>query len=63
MGEPERIRGVEVSGNLFAVLGNAGIEIVDTEQKYRDEKLSERRGGDRSRHVFFSTLDETDTLL
>ena len=30
--------------DLFGVLGNAGIEVVDSEQKYREEKLLDRRG-------------------
>ena len=32
--------------DLFSVLGNAGIEVVDSEQKYREEKLLDRRGDD-----------------
>ena len=32
--------------DLFGVLGNAGIEVVDSEQKYREEKLLDRRGDD-----------------
>ena len=30
--------------DLFGVLGAAGIEVVDSEQKYRDDKLLNRRG-------------------
>ena len=29
--------------DLFSIFGNAGIEVVDTEQKYRDEKVLDRR--------------------
>ena len=32
--------------DLFGVLSAAGIEVVDSEQKYRDNKLLDRRGGE-----------------
>ena len=49
--------------DLFATLGNAGIEVVDSEQKYRDEKLLDRstdgREGARS-DLALSAIDKTN---
>ena len=41
---PAELTSSEELDDLFAALGNAGIEVVDSEQKYREEKLLDRRG-------------------
>ena len=41
---PADLTSPEELEDLFGVLGNAGIEVVDSEQKYREEKLLDRRG-------------------
>ena len=40
---PAELTSSEELDDLFAALGNAGIEVVDSEQKYREEKLLDRR--------------------
>ena len=40
---PAELTSSEELDDLFSVLGNAGIEVVDSERKYRDEKLLELR--------------------
>ena len=40
---PAELTSSEELDDLFSVLGNAGIEVVDSERKYRDEKLTELR--------------------
>ncbi len=49
--------------DLFSVLGGAGIEIVDSEQKYREGKLLDRRGDDSDENALDSravTVDKTN---
>ena len=41
---PADITSSEALDELFAAFGNAGIEVVDLEQKYREHKLLDRRG-------------------
>ena len=41
---PADITSSEALDELFATFGNAGIEVVDSEQKYREHKLLDRRG-------------------
>ena len=41
---PADITRSEALDELFAAFGNAGIEVVDSEQKYREHKLLDRRG-------------------
>ncbi len=41
---PAELTSSEELDELFAALGNAGVEVVDSEQKYREEKLLDRRG-------------------
>ncbi|MXY16689.1 MAG: RNA polymerase sigma factor RpoD [Acidobacteria bacterium] len=43
---PVELTSSEELDDLFSVLGNAGIEVVDSERKYRDEKLTELRSDD-----------------
>ena len=43
---PVELTSSEELDDLFGVLGNAGIEVVDSERKYRDGKLSEPRRDD-----------------
>ncbi|MCE2542657.1 MAG: RNA polymerase sigma factor RpoD [Acidobacteria bacterium] len=40
---PAELTSSEELDDLFSVLGNAGIEVVDSDRKYRDEKLHELR--------------------
>ena len=46
--------------DLFGVLGAAGIEVVDSEQKYREDKLLGRRGDDSEETVSAVTVDKTN---
>ena len=49
--------------DLFGVLGAAGIEVVDSEQKYREERLLDRRGEDNEEtalNVVAVTVDKTN---
>jgi RNA polymerase primary sigma factor len=49
--------------DLFGVLGAAGIEIVDSEQKYREDKLLDRRSENRDENpldVRVVTVDKTN---
>ena len=41
---PADITSSEELDDLFSTFGNAGIEVVDSEQKYREDKLLERTG-------------------
>ena len=41
---PPEITTSDAVGELFTAFGNAGIEVVDSEQKYRKQKLLDRRG-------------------
>ena len=43
---PVELTSSEELDDLFSVLGNAGIEVVDSERKYRDEKLTGLRSDD-----------------
>ena len=47
---------------LFTTFGNAGIEVVDSEQKYRDDKLLDRRseGSDMELDLTPSAIDKTN---
>ena len=47
---------------LFTTFGNAGIEVVDSEQKYRDDKLLDRRseGSDIELDLTPSAIDKTN---
>ncbi len=47
---------------LFTTFGNAGIEVVDSEQKYRDDKLLDRRseGSDMELDLAPSAIDKTN---
>jgi RNA polymerase primary sigma factor len=47
---------------LFTTFGNAGIEVVDSEQKYREEKLLDRRseGSDIELDLTPSAIDKTN---
>ena len=40
---PAEITSSDELDELFAAFGNAGIEVVDSEQKYREAKLRDRR--------------------
>ena len=40
---PPEITTSDALGELFTAFGNAGIEVVDSEQKYREQKLLDRR--------------------
>ena len=42
---PAELTSSEELDDLFSLLGNVGIEVVDSERKYRDEKLGELRSG------------------
>ena len=60
---PAELTSSEELDDLFAALGNAGIEVVDSEQKYREEKLLDRRseGGEEVEiEVAPSTIDKTN---
>ena len=41
---PSDITSSEELDDLFSTFGNAGIEVVDSEQKYREDKLLDRPG-------------------
>ncbi len=41
---PAEITSSDELDDLFSAFGNAGIEVVDSEQKYREEKLHDRTG-------------------
>ncbi len=60
---PAELTSSEELDDLFAALGNAGIEVVDSEQKYREEKLLDRRA-EGSEEVELdlapSTIDKTN---
>ena len=43
---PVELTSSEELDDLFSVLGNAGIEVVDSERKYRDDKLTGLRSDD-----------------
>ena len=47
---------------LFTTFGNAGIEVVDSEQKYREEKLLDRRseGSEIELDLTPSAIDKTN---
>ena len=47
---------------LFTTFGNAGIEVVDSEQKYRDDKLLDRRneGSEAELDLTPSVIDKTN---
>ena len=48
---------------LFSVLGSAGVEIVDSEQKYREHKLLDRRGENHDENALDGrvvTVDKTN---
>ena len=47
---------------LFTTFGNAGIEVVDSEQKYREDKLLDRRGegSDAELDLTPSVIDKTN---
>ena len=60
---PADLTSSEDLDDLFSIFGNAGIEVVDSEQKYREEKLVDRRseGSDDSENAVASTLvDKTN---
>ena len=60
---PAELTSSEELDDLFAALGNAGIEVVDSEQKYREEKLLDRRGegGEEAElDLTPSTIDKTN---
>ena len=46
--------------DLFGVLGAAGIEVVDSEQKYRKDRLLDRRGEDNEETALNVTVDKTN---
>ena len=48
---PSDITSSEELDDLFSTFGNAGIEVVDSEQKYREDKLLERPDGGGRRRV------------
>ncbi len=60
---PAELTSSEELDDLFSVLGNAGIEVVDSDRKYRDEKLHELRS-DESEEVALDltpgTIDKTN---
>ena len=60
---PAELTSSEELDDLFAALGNAGIEVVDSEQKYREEKLLDRRAeGSEEVEIDLapSTIDKTN---
>ena len=57
---PAELTSSEELDDLFAALGNAGIEVVDSEQKYREEKLLDRRGEDVELDLTPITIDKTN---
>ena len=60
---PADLTSSEDLDDLFSIFGNAGIEVVDSEQKYREEKLVDRRSedSDDSENAVASTLvDKTN---
>ena len=62
-GLPPEITSSDELDDLFSALGNAGIEIVESEQKHREEKLRGRRPEDRGEpelDLTPGTLDKTN---
>ncbi len=57
---PAELTSSEELDDLFAALGNAGIEVVDSEQKYREEKLLDRRSEDVELDLAPITIDKTN---
>ena len=60
---PAEITTSDALGELFTAFGNAGIEVVDSEQKYREQKLLDRRSegsDDIGRDVAPSAIDKTN---
>ncbi len=60
---PAELTSSEELDDLFAALGNAGIAVVDSEQKYREEKLLDRRGEgseDAELDLAPGTIDKTN---
>jgi RNA polymerase primary sigma factor len=60
---PADLTSSEDLDDLFSIFGNAGIEVVDSEQKYREEKIVDRRseGSDDSENAVASTpVDKTN---
>jgi RNA polymerase primary sigma factor len=59
---PDQVTSPDDLEELFATLGNAGVEVVESEQKYRD-KLAARQGvstDDASLDLTPSTIDKTN---
>ena len=59
---PADITSSDELDELFTTFGNAGIEVVDSEQKYRDDKLQDRRseGSDIELDLTPSAIDKTN---
>ena len=59
---PHEITSSDELDELFTALGNAGIEVVDSEQKYREDKLLDRRseGSDIELDLTPSAIDKTN---
>ena len=60
---PAEFTSSEELDDLFTALGNAGIEVVDSEQKYREEKLLDRRAegsDDAEIDLTQNTVDKTN---
>ena len=59
---PADITSSDELDELFTTLGNASIEVVDSEQKYRDDKLQDRRseGSDIELDLTPSAIDKTN---
>ena len=59
---PPDITSSDELDELFTTLGNAGIEVVDSEQKYREDKLLDRRseGSEVELDLTPSAIDKTN---
>ncbi len=60
---PADITSSEELDDLFSTFGNAGIEVVESEQKYREEKMAGRtseRGGEPELDLTPGALDKTN---
>ena len=60
---PAEFTSSEELDDLFTALGNKGIEVVDSEQKYREEKLLDRRAegsDDAEIDLTQNTVDKTN---
>ena len=63
---PAEITTSDALGELFTAFGNAGIEVVDSEQTYRKQKLLDRRGegsNDIGLDLTPSAIDKTNDPL